>query len=298
MHILVIGGTGFLGSNISRMLIEEHNTVDILCRGRTDMPILGVNRVYHLNRHHLVELHQTFAGATYDVIVDVCAYSGDDVKYALASIHSYRYILCSTCEMYNFSGGYTVHSTDHPVVEYAFARKYIRGKLDAECEVIKSEKSYCIIRPSYIYGSGNTLRREDTVFSALFAEAPILLENTETTMNLIHVVDLSRIFTNQVYSNRNIIINASNPERISYRHYLNACEHLSGCKAIVVSNSAELNSDKVVLFPYLNRSIMIDPFPYDENCVEKMISFSDGMRECFHAFQGNDKETNRKLTVT
>ena len=283
MRVLVVGGTGFLGSYVSKMLIEQHRDVDLLCRGKTSHTVSGTKVVYHLDRRCSDAVCKCFQGSHYDVVVDICAYSGDDVRILLDCIDTPRYVLCSTCEVYDFLDGQPINSTSHPIVDYGKARKYVCGKIDAEREVIASGKSFSIIRPSYIYGAGDSIHREDRIFFALLHGNPIKVKDLDISMNVIHVSDLAKIFVHQTITNENTIINASNPDRISYRRYLKACERIAGKEVVLISPMEDEGTS--VAFPYLDKTIFIQPYPAEENHVEEMVRFEEGLQECFDRYK-------------
>ena len=74
MRVLVIGGTGFIGSHITRELIRREHDVTVFHRGRTEVPP-GAREIVG-DRQRLTESADSLHALAPDVVVDVVLSSG------------------------------------------------------------------------------------------------------------------------------------------------------------------------------------------------------------------------------
>src|SRR5947209_6514952 len=99
MHVLVIGGTRFVGyALVWRLLLEGHEGT-ILTRGRAPDPF--GDRVFRLmaNRATL-EFGDALRGRRFDAAVDFLAYRADDVRSAVEALATDQYVMISTGSVY------------------------------------------------------------------------------------------------------------------------------------------------------------------------------------------------------
>src|SRR5579871_31031 len=83
MNILVIGGSGFIGSYVARDLIAQHHCVALLHRGTS-----GPEGVTHItgDRHHLADYRSAIAQFAPEVVIDVILSSGKQAKELMSVI--------------------------------------------------------------------------------------------------------------------------------------------------------------------------------------------------------------------
>src|SRR5262249_26126329 len=98
LHVLVIGGTRFMGYHLVWRLLAGGHRVTVLNRGRTPDPFgARVGRIAG-DRGLLKKL---LAGRHFDAAVDFIAYTGDDVAQAVEALPGVaHYVLISTGQVY------------------------------------------------------------------------------------------------------------------------------------------------------------------------------------------------------
>lgn len=102
MHILLIGGTRFVGYQLAWRLLAADHQVTLLNRGHTPDPFR--QRVERLIADRTTpDFEQVLTGRSFDVVVDFAAYTGMDARQSIAAFGSGRvghYIVISTGQVY------------------------------------------------------------------------------------------------------------------------------------------------------------------------------------------------------
>ena len=78
MRVLVIGGSGFIGSQITRELIRHGHHVTVFHRGLTAVPA-GAHEIAG-DRHRLTESAHNLRALAPDIVVDVVLSSGTQAR--------------------------------------------------------------------------------------------------------------------------------------------------------------------------------------------------------------------------
>ena len=102
MHILILGGTRFLGPAVVRRLAASGHTVTVFHRGQNeaDLPASVVH--VHGDRAHLADFRDTFARRPPDVVLDLCAMTERDAQTAVAAFEGVarRVVVVSSQDVY------------------------------------------------------------------------------------------------------------------------------------------------------------------------------------------------------
>lgn len=99
MHILVLGGTGFLGGAMTDACVAAGHRVTVATRGKTARTVPAGVEVLVLDRH---ENLSPLASKSFDAVIDTCAYTPDAVSALLGGLHAFRgcYALVSSISAY------------------------------------------------------------------------------------------------------------------------------------------------------------------------------------------------------
>ena len=101
MRVAVLGGTGFIGHHVTRWLVEAGANVTTIQRGQRPMRVPGA-RSLKADRKHASELIPALAAAAPAVLIDMIAYTGDEMKRLLAALPASleRLVVISSCDVY------------------------------------------------------------------------------------------------------------------------------------------------------------------------------------------------------
>jgi nucleoside-diphosphate-sugar epimerase len=98
MHVLVIGGTRFVGYLLVWRLLARGDRVTILNRGALSDPF--GDRVERLRGDRAKDLARLVAGRSFDAAVDFAAYLGREVEEVVRSLRTGHYVFVSTGQVY------------------------------------------------------------------------------------------------------------------------------------------------------------------------------------------------------
>ncbi len=195
MHVLLIGGTGFVGYALTWRLLASGARVTLLNRGLTPDPF--GHRVERLVADRTTpEFGEVLAGRSFDATVDFVAYVADDVLHAMAALGSGRtghYIFISTGQVYLVREGCPkpvqtpLKETDYngPVMAPPASKSersqwdYGVGKRQCEDALSEAWKARRFpatrIRIPIVNGERDDRRRLQSYFARMLDGGPILL---------------------------------------------------------------------------------------------------------------------------
>ena len=161
MHLLVIGGTRFIGRHVVQQALDRGHRVTLFHRGRTGADLFaGDDRVTRLTGDRDVDLSALDEGE-WDATVDTCAYVPRQVQ-ALADVlgdRGGRHLLVSSVSAYappdspGFDEDSPLAELDDPTVEEVTDATY--GGLKVLCERAAVERygpGTVLVRPTYVVG--------------------------------------------------------------------------------------------------------------------------------------------------
>jgi len=241
MRVLIIGGTGFIGSYIVDSFIAEGISPTLLNRGSKILPHLNTIFCDRKNLSCIRAIHETF-----DVVVDTCSFSKTD------SEHAYRYLGGPDTAWIQISSASVYDDMSSAPSENCAATGNPNfgdyGKLKAEADdylVSHCEGPVIVLRPPYVYGPGNNNPREQFVWSRSRSNAPIGLQGDgSATVQFVHAADLAALvvkLARQPVSGP-AIYNVAAPETISLRDWVDLLLEINNA-------NSETRSESSVVYP-------------------------------------------------
>nr|WP_317282575.1 NAD-dependent epimerase/dehydratase family protein [uncultured Sellimonas sp.] len=223
--ILITGGTVFVSRYAAEYYVKKGYDVYVL--NRNHHPQSDGVTLIEGDRHHLGSLLFDFH---FDVILDITAYTGEDVKLLLNAVGSFDdYILISSSAVYPDTGRQPF-TEETPTGKNQYWLKYGSDKIDAETELLKRVPNAYILRPPYLYGPMNDIYRESFIFDCALNGRPFYLPK-DGSMNLqfFHVHDLCRFMDLLITQHpKNHIFNVGNKEPVSAKNWVTLCYETAG----------------------------------------------------------------------
>ncbi len=162
MKILFIGGTGLISTSIARQLLQQGHEVTLFNRGKSPNRLPEGAQEIQGDRKDYAAFEKAFEGQTYDVAVDMVAFSPDDSASAIRAFSGKvgQFIHCSTVCVY--SGPVTQIPTTETEPFHSIGG-YGKAKIECEKLLMQAHEAdklpVTIMRPSHSYGEGGNLAR-------------------------------------------------------------------------------------------------------------------------------------------
>ena len=102
MHVLVLGGTRFIGRHIVEALLASGHRVSVLTRGRSPDPLDASVERLHGDRSEGASGVAAVRGRRWDACIDVSGYTPLQVRSSAEALadHVRRYVFVSTVSVY------------------------------------------------------------------------------------------------------------------------------------------------------------------------------------------------------
>ena len=222
--ILVTGGTTFVSRGVAQHFMALGDEAWVLNRGNREQ----VSGVHHIkaDRHSLGKSLERLA---FDAVLDVTAYTGEDVKCLLSSLGDFGvYVLVSSSAVYPETEKQPF-TEKTPVGRNSLWGEYGTNKIAAETCLRKNCENYYILRPPYLYGEGENLYREPFVFDCALRDRVFALPQSDMKLQFFYVKDLCR-FMDVLISERpeERVYNVGNPETVSVKKWVTLCYEALG----------------------------------------------------------------------
>jgi nucleoside-diphosphate-sugar epimerase len=185
MNILVLGGTRFFGKTLVEQLGSAGHAVTVLSRGKLPPPAGAAHLV--ADRADPAALTAALAGRSFDVVIDNVAMTAAHVGAALDALgdRTGHYVLTSTAAVYgDFAHGRIWREPDFGLDRADLDRTlphgepYTIGKRAAEAVLWRGERSrvpFTIVRPGYVVGPHDHLKRMEFFLRRLHDGGPVLV---------------------------------------------------------------------------------------------------------------------------
>ena len=286
--MLVTGGTVFVSRFAAEYFVKRGWQVSVLNRG-TRKQSAGVELIC-ADRH---ELGETLRHRHFDAVLDVTAYTADDVNGLLDALGGYgQYVLISSSAVYpeTETQPFREDAAIGPNIHWG---RYGTDKIAAEQALHARDAGAYILRPPYLYGPGNNVYREAFVFDCALADRAFFLpEEGQMQLHFLHVEDLCR-FAELLLERRpnQRIFNVGNPETVSIRDWVTACYAVCGKTPDFVSVSAEVEQRQY--FPFYNYEYALDVSAQCE-LLGDYIPLQQGLAESLAWYRQHAEEVRRK----
>ena len=154
MRVLFIGGTGFISTAVSRLVVERGIELTLLNRGKTAAVAAGVEQVI-ADIHQPASVRAALGEQQFDVVVNWIAYTAADIERDLALFRgrTKQYIFISSASAYQKPATFYRISESTPL--YNPFWQYSRDKIACEDRLMQAYREegfpITIVRPSLTY---------------------------------------------------------------------------------------------------------------------------------------------------
>lgn len=295
MDVLLIGGSGFVGSAVLRLLVDRDDlNVVALTRGFTPQKWTGVTHIA-CDRRDSASLQRKLGDRAFDVVIDVTAYEAVDVEPVLAVLANSpaRYVMVSSAAVYDRRLCRPPFVEDAPATGDDIWGSYGVGKHRAEMALSDLVDTY-ILRPPYIYGPGNILQRERFLWSRMLTGETILVPGSgQTRLQMCSVGDLARLLVqavDAVYPSG--IYNVGEPSFLTFNRYIEVLAEAANLSLSDISISY-VSDDRYPAreyFPFRDYDLVLDTTRFStRNPGFRFVELLDGLPSTLEWLQFTDR---------
>lgn len=266
MNILVMGGTEFVSSSLTKYLISRGYVVDIFTRGIRPVKYEGIRKHLKGDRKSIEDLKENVSNERYDYVFDISAYVKDDVQNLIPVLNKEnlkRYVFCSSGAVYEpsneivteqFTRGENVNWGS-----YGLDKKMIEDYL---LELYENEKfPVTIFRPTYIYGEENNIYRESFLFDRIAKGLDIPVPGGTEKTQFIYISDLVKVFESAIHTEQAVgqAYNVTHPQSVTWEQLVETTSKVVNKKV----NIKKIDSGKLKIgvreyFPFRNITYLLD----------------------------------------
>lgn len=290
--LLVTGGTVFVSRYLAEYFVKKGDEVWVLNRNRHPQP--AGTKLIEADRHHLGDILKQH---TFDAVLDVAAYTGEDVSDLLDGLGSFPeqfkdYVLISSSAVYP-------ETLPQPFLETQQTGKnkywgaYGANKIEAERELLKRIPDAYILRPPYLYGPMNNIYREAFVFECAESSRRFYLPGSGgMQLQFFHVRDLCRCIEALLDNHpSDHIFNVGNEESVSVREWVQQCYRAADRTA----EFAEVHRDihQWEYFCFRDYEYQLD-VTRQKALIKDTVPLEEGLGESYRWYQEHKDEVNRK----
>jgi nucleoside-diphosphate-sugar epimerase len=222
MKILMMGGTRFIGVNLTQVLVERGHEVVLFNRGNKPAPVEGIRQILG-DRTDPNQLKEKLKNETFDAVFDNNGRELSDTQ-PLVEIFKDRI----QHFVYVSSAGVYLKSDLMPHIEgdAIDPRSRHKGKHETETYLAGAGIPWTSIRPVYIYGPGNYNDLEAWFFDRLVRDRPLPIPgNGLHCTQFGHVHDLATAMASVLGNDRAIgqVYNISGDRYVTFNGLARAC---------------------------------------------------------------------------
>lgn len=251
-RVLIIGGSGFIGSCLVGQLLQKGHTVFVLCTNIDKAKQrLGDHQNLKINAINIFNpsaLEQQIKSVNFVINLIGKLYEKKAGDFELFH-NRFPQLLCSLLS----SAQHLIHISALGINRSARTALYARSKLAGEGVISDTAKAYTIFRPSVVYGPGDNFFN---FFAKLSKYSPVLplVGGGHTLFAPIHVEDLVQGILKVVHSQKQYLsetIEAYGPRIASFKEILEFINLVTERKRLLLPLPFRLASAQAHLMNYL-----------------------------------------------
>lgn len=286
--ILVTGGTVFVSKYVAEYYLNQGDKVYVLNRNTREQPIGAI--LIQADRNNLTD---ELKKCEFDIVIDVTAYTGEDVNNLIDALGSYKeYIMISSSAVYPEYENQPFKE-ESMVGKNKYWGKYGTNKINAEVALMKRLPSAYILRPPYLYGPMNNVYREAFVFECAMEDRKFYLPGTgEMKLHFFHINDLCKCIDAIIENKPNAhVLNVGNYDTISVRAWVEMIYLVAGKNVEFEEVHEKLEQREY--FSFYDYEYQLDVTNQTKLLLQTM-PLIDGMRESYEWYKAHQNCVDRK----
>ena len=260
MKILILGGTRFFGIPMTKKLAAK-NDVTIATRGKTaDNFGDSVSRLI-IERSDENSVKAALKNRKYDVVIDITAYSSNDVKRVLDNVKCEKYILMSSSAVYENIHNETTEdefkAVEHPL-KWCERSDFGYGEAKRQAESCVAqyypEQAYISVRYPVVIGEHDYTKRLYFYVEHVINSIPMFIDDMDSRISFIHEDDAGEFLAYLVESDVRGAVNGCCRGDIFIKEIVSYIERNTGKKAVLSAGGDAAPYNGYPSFATLNTS--------------------------------------------
>lgn len=302
-HVLVIGGSGFVGHAIVRTLLARGHEVTVLNRG--SKPVAGTAQLI-ADRNDAEAVEDALLARAFDVIVDTNCYTGEQAAIMIAATEGKvrRALVISSAAVYG-NNAKMPPTEDEPIGGATVWSPYGQNKTKVEdaYRAARQFGSCVIVRPPYVFGPGNNFERERWVWARQLNDRPVLIPgNGRSRVQFLHEDDLGDAVEMLGCGMRMgfEVFNVADRQIVSLSELVSMLAWIAGCedRQFPVGDKADGAAARS-WFPFRDYPVLTDPTRLlEETGWTPSLSLAERFEETFAALSADELRASMKPNDT
>lgn len=287
-RLLITGGTVFISKFTAKYFVKRGYEVYVLNRN-TRKQIEGVHLI-EADRHDLKDVLKQYS---FDAIIDVCAYTKQDIKDLINHINNIQdYIFISSSAVYPESEKQPFQEETRREYNEIW-KDYGINKVEAEDYLLSKVPNAYILRPPYLYGPMQNLYREPFVFECALKNRTFYIpKNGKMKLQFFHVEDLCKVIEYIIINHpKNHIYNVGNEDLVDINTFVKICYEIVGQKLKVKHVYDHENQRDY--FSFHNYEYELD-ISKQKEILPQTKDLKEGLKESFDYYIHHQEEVTRK----
>lgn len=219
--VIVFGGSGFIGSRLTKALLDKNYTVLVICRDK-DKAIqrLGTHKNFHMRNMDIFnESAIKKILIKCDVVVNLI---GKLFETQRGDFKKFHYLFPHLLAKNVPPSKHLIHISALGIEKSAKTSLYASTKLAGQKAIISSSKNYNILKPNIVFGEKDNFFNQFAKMAKISPFLP-LIGGGKTKFAPIYVEDLVRSILFLIEHNRkykNKIFEAYGPKKVSFKQLL------------------------------------------------------------------------------
>ena len=280
--VLIIGGSRFIGPPLIDEFVKSGDEVAVFNRGL-------INSNYPAGVHFIKGDRNTGFNIQehFDIVIDMCAYTGAHTKRALEELRFDFFVHMSTAAVYKKTEIFPL-TEESPIGEWPLWGDYNKGKVECERVLAASKIKFAAIRPVYILGPNNYCDRERFIYSKIKRGDPIILPGSgKALIQFVFVKDVAKSIALIAKKQIAGIFNCAGDEAITLKGLVEEMGRIMQLKPKLRYNP-EADGDKFDIseFPFANANLLCDNAKL-KNMGVVFTSLQKGLQEDYESYYKN-----------
>ena len=250
-NILILGGSGFIGTALTQALLREGHQVVLLNRGHRPVSQCAQLIADRNSAADMERCRHSVRG--FDVVIDTSCYTAQQASLAWRSFadKAKHWIHISSAAVYREKDLVIGYDEKDPTGGAKIWGSYGADKsaIDEFLIEVSGPTPVTILRPPYIYGPGNDIDRETFIWGRALTGQPILIPGYgDAIIQFIHVHDLAHsiLVCMDHPPKTNAVYNVASDEQVSLREWaellVDICGENKSCIHLLINGAGDYNS--------------------------------------------------------